>query len=211
MMEPCKIRRSDDRDRCGVFIYGSYKVNIIARVCRYYRSNSVWVLHGQRRYSEPWRMGGEERPSHIGASVSQTRLTRVRASSSTLRLQFRDRRQAQTPGTPHVRFLATDSYIVLTHCSSPSTYPHTIWLTLLHPLAAAVDSDLAETAVVIVAEAVAVDAVAAAARARYTKSRLRNSGTIDNCAGEGMAACHQARPSRKGRQDQEHGGDVCPQ
>jgi small subunit ribosomal protein S2e len=29
------------------------------------------------------------------------------------------------------------------------------------------------------------------------------------CAGEGVAARHQARSSRKGRQDQEHGGDVC--
>ena len=27
--------------------------------------------------------------------------------------------------------------------------------------------------------------------------------------GEGMAARHQARSSRKGWQDQEHGGDVC--
>lgn len=62
---------------------------------------------------------------------------------------------------------------------------------------------------VTVAVAAAVDVVVAAASPRCAQQKYEGSGQrIDNCAGEGMAARHQARPSRKGRQDQEHGGDV---
>jgi hypothetical protein len=55
--------------------------------------------------------------------------------------------------------------------------------------------------------------VAVAAVAERLKYAYKNIGGI-KCGkltigiGEGMAARHQARPSRKGWQDQEHGGDV---
>jgi small subunit ribosomal protein S2e len=66
-----------------------------------------------------------------------------------------------------------------------------------------------ETVVVTVAVAAAVDVVVVAASPRCAQHNPEEIGhRIDSCAGEGMAARHQARPSRKGRQDQEHGGDV---
>jgi small subunit ribosomal protein S2e len=65
--------------------------------------------------------------------------------------------------------------------------------------------------VVTVAVAAAVDVVAVAASPRCAQQEYEERGhRIDNCAGEGVAARYQARPSRKGRQDQEHGGDVRP-
>jgi hypothetical protein len=55
----------------------------------------------------------------------------------------------------------------------------------------------------------AVDVVAVAERARCALSTAMTTKlNVDNGAGEGMAARDQARSSRKGRQDQEHGGDV---
>ena len=76
-------------------------------------------------------------------------------------------------------------------------------------LAAAADSDLVVIVEVIVAEAAVVDVVAVAARARYTQAENKEIGAeLTIGTGEGVAACHQARSSRKGRQDQEHGGDV---
>jgi small subunit ribosomal protein S2e len=52
-------------------------------------------------------------------------------------------------------------------------------------------------------------AAAVAARPRYARKRPGEIGMeLTICAGEGVAARHQARPSRKGWQDQEHGGDV---
>jgi len=44
---------------------------------------------------------------------------------------------------------------------------------------------------------------------RPLSSILRPQEILTIGAGEGMAASDQARPSREGRQDQEHGGDVC--
>jgi hypothetical protein len=63
--------------------------------------------------------------------------------------------------------------------------------------------------VVTVAVAAAVDVVAVAASPRCAQQRPEGCGQrIDNRAGEGVAARYQARPSREGWQDQEHGGDV---
>ena len=55
---------------------------------------------------------------------------------------------------------------------------------------------------------VAVAAVAERLRCAYEGCGGTNSRKLTIGTGEGMAARHQARPSRKGRQDQEHGGDV---
>ena len=55
---------------------------------------------------------------------------------------------------------------------------------------------------------VAVAAVAERLRCAYEGCGGINSRKLTIGTGEGMAARHQARPSRKGRQDQEHGGDV---
>jgi hypothetical protein len=64
---------------------------------------------------------------------------------------------------------------------------------------------------VVTVDVVAVVVVAAVEeRPRYAEVRLGDTDCrkLTTGAGEGMAARYQARSSRKGRQDQEHGGDV---
>jgi len=64
--------------------------------------------------------------------------------------------------------------------------------------------------VVTVVAAVAVVVAAVVARLRYARPVVQAAvcRKLTIGTGEGVAARHQARPSRKGRQDQEHGGDV---
>jgi hypothetical protein len=78
---------------------------------------------------------------------------------------------------------------------------------------AAVTVEDSALAVETVVAAVAVDAVVVAARARCVSRVLGIifGMSLTICTGEGVAASHQARPSRKGSEDQEHGGDVCAQ
>jgi small subunit ribosomal protein S2e len=66
-------------------------------------------------------------------------------------------------------------------------------------------SDLVVVTVVVDA-AVAVDVVAE--RPRYGHAGSEKAAELTIGTGEGVAARHQARPSRKGWQDKEHGGDV---
>jgi small subunit ribosomal protein S2e len=73
-----------------------------------------------------------------------------------------------------------------------------------------VDSALVVIVAVTVVAAAVVDVAVVAARPKYAQaeSGYEDRRILTIGAGEGMAARHQARSSRKGRQDQEHGGDV---